>query len=232
MSLVMLTALVPAAVLGIVVGLLGGWIAGLAALIVVLAAVVASLWWGSEPLARRLVGGSPADARVHARLINVLEGLSGTVGVPMPELVVIGDPALNTLVFGRAQRGATLVVTEGLLGELTRVELEGILAEQLLRIKRLDILPETVAVATLGAGSGLLAGEEPETSLDRAAAGVTRYPPGLLGAFEKLQAKGTALAVRPPRAVAHLWLADPGGRPTRDIRSTPLSDRIEALREL
>ena len=123
---------------------------------------------------------------------------------------------------------ATLVVTQGLLDQLTRVELEGVVAQQLTRIRTHDILPATVTVATLGIGATLLSPPEPVTAMDRAAISFTRYPPGLIGALEKMEAKGTAVKGG-SRATAHLWFADPGGA---RASQTSLADRVAALREL
>ena len=64
--------------------------------------------------------------------------------------------------------------------------------------------------------------------MDRAAVSFTRYPPGLISALEKMEAKGTEVH-GVSRASAHLWFAPAGGG-TEPI--TALKDRIEALREL
>jgi len=59
---------------------------------------------------------------------------------------------LNAAVCGRRRKSATLIVTQALLDELTRIELEGVIAQQLTRIRCYDMLPATVTVATLGSG--------------------------------------------------------------------------------
>ena len=70
--------------------------------------------------------------------------------------------------------------------------------------------------------------------------GLTRYPPALVAALEKMQESGTL--VRTGGApTAHLWLGDPVGPPDPDRLGwlsrlfethPPLDARIEALREL
>lgn len=81
---------------------------------------------------------------------------------------------------------------------------------------------------------------------DFAAVGQTRYPPGMVAVLEKLHAASdTKAATGAPasrRATAHLWFADPTapaepGGPLAAFRQQftthpPLTDRIEALREL
>ena len=81
------------------------------------------------------------------------------------------------------------------------------------------------------AGYPSVADPDRDLLLDRAAASLTRYPPGLIGALEVLQRVGTVIS-RPDPTTAHLWLADPGavvpGMPARPS----LDLRIEALRLL
>ena len=219
--------------LGLAVGLLiwfyEGWAAGLGCFVGASVILAVAMWWTAEPLARRAVGGRPADPAVksHARLINLVDGLCATVGVRQPEVRVRDADGLNAAACGRRRRTATLVATRGLLDELTRVELEGVVAQLLTRIRTYDILPATVTVATLGIGATLLSPPEPLTAMDRAAMSFTRYPPGLTSALEKMEAKGTTVQ-GVPRATAHLWFADPGTRAPQ----TSLADRIAALREL
>ncbi len=219
--------------LGLVVGLLVwfyvGWAEGLGAFVAASIVLALAMWWAAEPLARRATGGQPADpaVRSHARLLNLVEGLCATVGVRRPEVRVRPAEGLNAAVCGRRRRTATLVATQGLLDELDRVELEGVVAQLLTRVRANDMVPATVTVATLGIGATLLSPPEPVTAMDRAAMSFTRYPPGLISALEKMEAKGTTVK-GVSRAAAHLWFADPGTRPSQ----TSLADRIAALREL
>jgi Zn-dependent protease with chaperone function len=218
--------------LGVAVGLIVWWASSWPFAIVGFAAGTAflavAIWWAAEPLAKRALGGVRADPWRHARLINLVEGLCATIGVRKPALRVRDESSLNAAVCGRRRRSATLVVTQGLLEELDRLELEGVLAQLLTRIRCYDMLPATVTVATLGIGASLLSPPEPVTALDRAAVGFTRYPPALASAFEKMEMKGTEVRGA-SRATALLWFAEPGGAAKVP---TPLRDRAEALAEL
>jgi heat shock protein HtpX len=204
--------------------------------VVVLVGLGALAWYGGDRRALGAIGGSVADPVVHARLINLVEGLAIGAGVHQPRLVVVDDPALNAMAFGRDTQRATVVVTSGLLEGLNRIELEGVVAEELAQIRQLDILPATVAVGTFGLGASLAVPTGRAAAADLAAVALTRYPPGLLAAFEKMAAKGTAVR-SVPGSVAHLWLADARSTSSATHRGAtssrpPLSERIEALREL
>jgi heat shock protein HtpX len=87
----------------------------------------------------------------------------------------------------------------------------------------------------------LAVGRRRESLADVSAIEMTRYPPGLISALEKLKANG-AVVKTGNRATAHLWIEEPV--PHRDDTKKaskwtrlfdthpPLQDRIEALREL
>jgi heat shock protein HtpX len=80
-----------------------------------------------------------------------------------------------------------------------------------------------------------------ESLADLSAVEMTRYPPGLIGALEKLRADTTVVRSG-SRATAHLWIEDPmAQRPEEGhwprlnrLFNThpPLDERIAALREL
>jgi heat shock protein HtpX len=218
--------------LGVAIGLLvwwgSSWPYGIAGFAGGTGLLSLAMWWAAEPLARRTLGGVRADPVDHARLLNLVEGLCATIGLREPEVRVRGETTLNAAVCGRRRRSATLVATQGLLDQLDRMELEGVVAQLLTRVRCYDMLPATVTVATLGIGATLLSPPEPVTAMDRAAVAFTRYPPALASALEKMEAKGTEVKGA-SRATAQLWFAEPGG-PARV--PTPLKDRIEALREL
>lgn len=75
---------------------------------------------------------------------------------------------------------------------------------------------------------------------DLAAVGVTRYPPGLADALERMHRVGTVIP-RAGRVTAHLWVAEPLPTPapegiagrtlTRFVTHLPLEERADALRE-
>jgi Zn-dependent protease with chaperone function len=145
---------------------------------------------------------------------------------------------------------------------LDRIELEAVVAHELAHIKRHDTLSGCVAAATcgrLGAQrlAAKIAGPAREPLADLGATRLTRYPPGLVSALERVSETGStrpeALSPSTLRATAGLWLvpvtdAPPGRRPRRDGSRTgedgpaagavelpgelDLEERIALLREL
>lgn len=207
-----------------------------AALLVALV-VVAALAFTSrsgDAIALRRTGAVPAEAGTEARLHNLVDGLCAAGGLPRPRVYVIEDPAPNAFSIGRDPHHASIVVTRGLLDGLNRIELEGVLAHELSHVKNYDTLVATLAVALLGplpGGASLVGRIVPprrEAVADQSGVSLTRYPPGLIAALEKLRADGRAVTAASPGVVAPLWIESPVTAPD----ALALDERIEALREL
>ncbi len=218
---------------------------GLRSAAVLIAALVAGglaflSYRSSDAVALRLSGATPADPAERARLHNLVEGLCIASGLPKPAIHLIDDPSPNAFAVGRAPKHATLVVTTGMLDLMDRVELEAVLAHELSHIKNHDILVSSLAVTMVGLiAPGLVPfalGERRESSADSSAVEMTRFPPGLISALEKLRDDTSVVRVN-PRAIAHLWIEAPIGahRPMAEgtrMFDLPLDERIAVLREL
>jgi heat shock protein HtpX len=210
-------------VLGPAVGVLVGLVVG--------AALAGWLWSSGPGRVRRALATRPADEITDARLLNLVEGLCSGAGVPRPEVLVLPDGAPNALAFGRHPREAVLVVTTGLIDQLSRVELEGVLARELSGIKNHDTAPGTVAAAVLpwlpipalAERVRRASARTPALVADANGVALTRYPPGLAGGLAKLQVVTAA-----PAVVTPLWVHQGGPSELHP----PLHERIEALREL
>lgn len=83
-------------------------------------------------------------------LHNVVENLAITAGVPKPKIYVIDSPALNAFATGRDPVHASIAVTRGLLEQLERSELEGVLAHELSHVRNYDIRFATLVAIFVG----------------------------------------------------------------------------------
>lgn len=222
---------VPAVVVGLILLFTLGWVAGLAGFVVVGAGLGAWARLAGDRRIESQLGGRPADPRTEARLCNLIDGLSSGAGVRHPRLIVVDSPGLNAMAFGTSPARATVAVTSGLLAELDRMELEAVLAEELYLIRHQETLPGTIAAATFGVARSVAVRADHDVTADQGAVSLTRYPPALASALEKVESKGAAVAGQ-PSWTAHLWLADPRSAPPAAPGRLPLAERIEALREL
>jgi len=245
---------VAGAVVAVVCLVLGGPVVGVAVGVAVGFAVWAATWWGATPVLVRSLHAVPADEDDYARVFNQVDGLCATMGLALPTVCVVEDDLLGSLVLGRRRRVAVLVVTSGLARSFDPVQLEGVLAHELMHVKCADIVPATMAAAmalplvmVLPGMANLvhvLAGRGREFRTDQLAVGVTRYPPGLREALA-LMVDGPVPGTSSPlagRRVAQvtrwLWtvsLADgTGGRRSEGGVTGELDDatvRIAALDE-
>jgi heat shock protein HtpX len=88
----------------------------------------------------------------HPVLWNVVEEMCVASGISrIPDIYIIDDPALNAFATGRDVQHASVAVTAGLLNELTRDELQGVIAHELGHVRNRDILYMMMAGIMLGA---------------------------------------------------------------------------------
>jgi len=225
------------AVIGVLTTALGLGTPGLVVAVVLAVAAAAAVYLFSDRLALSLGQARLITAEEEPRFHNLVEGLCVAAGLPKPELYVVDDAALNAFSTGRSPAHASLVVTTGLLQKLSRVELEGVLAHELSHIRSGDIFVTTPAVVLVGVilrplaplGAWLLrlvVSSQREIQADVSGVRLTRYPPGLIAALEKLRAEGAVVRSGSP-ATAHLWIESPQSR-----THPPLQERISALKEL
>ncbi len=236
-----IVGLIVAVVLLVILALVGlGVLWAVLIALVIGVAVAVSLYLVADNLALKALGATPLASGSEPRLENLVEGLAVAHGFRQPELFVVDDTAPNAAVIGRTPELARLVLTRGLIDRLERVELEGVLAHELMRVRTrqpfLNVTIATLIARPLGFAPGLaasLAGRmlDADTSVLTDAAGVrvTRYPPGLRAGLESIRTDGRVVAVN-PRAYRHLWLDVPEGGVLEPAFS--LDDRIAVLHEL
>lgn len=121
---------------------------------------IAFLIWGGQALAAYTSGDrllmAAAGAREikkedHPRLFNVVEEMSIAAQLPAPPKVyIIEDMSMNAFAAGRDPNHASVAVTQGLLGKLSRDQLQGVIAHEISHISNRDILFMTFAGIMLG----------------------------------------------------------------------------------
>lgn len=75
---------------------------------------------------------------------NTVKDLTRKAGIPMPKLAVAPDKTPNAFVFGRSRKTATMAVNVGLLEQLNKDEITGVLAHEVGHLKHNDMVVMTI----------------------------------------------------------------------------------------
>ncbi len=221
-------------VLGVVLAAVGLPVVAVVVLVVVTALVAAWLWGTAPDTVLSALGATASDEEDRPRLHNLVDGLCATMGLDRPAIAVVQSDIPNALALGRDPKSATIVVTSGLDRALGLVELEGVLAHELVHIKRNDTALSAVAVlvsvpwaVVRGNAAGAatvhrLVGPGREFSADQRAALIVRYPAGIGSALEAMLAAPSGDTGWPPAAgriaalTRWLWVDPMSGTPDRE----------------
>ncbi|HZQ29727.1 MAG TPA: M48 family metalloprotease [Patescibacteria group bacterium] len=93
----------------------------------------------SDKLVLATAGAKPATKEQYPEYFSIVEKLSKEDGLPMPKLYVINDSSMNAFATGRSPQNAVVAATSGILENMNRTELEGVLAHELSHVKNFDI---------------------------------------------------------------------------------------------
>lgn len=115
---------------------------------------IASTWssyYFSDKIVLSLNRARPATKEENQKLVNILEALVVSSGLPCtPKLYVVEDAQPNAFATGRNPENAVICVTTGLLDKLEYYELEGVIAHEMAHIKNYDIRLSAVVSVMVG----------------------------------------------------------------------------------
>ncbi|MBU1637947.1 M48 family metallopeptidase [bacterium] len=92
-----------------------------------------------------------ATQDTHPQLVNIVDEMRIASGLPMPKVFVIESDAMNAFATGRDPEHAVVAVTNGLLENLNREELQAVIGHEISHIHNYDIRYMMVVAATVGA---------------------------------------------------------------------------------
>jgi Zn-dependent protease with chaperone function len=206
------------------------------------------IWWVLRNSVDRLLvvlGARALTDLEYPQYDNIVEGLALSTGLVEPELYVIDDSSLNAVSLDWAGDRA-VAITTGLLDACGRIELEGVIAGLLVRLKQGDAERATLGATLFGRpiidssiasiasplahlAFGRLFDADREIAGDQGAVSVTRYPPGLSAALARIEV-GPYEPKRTSPGLQHLWFAPP--RPDAAVPHTPINWRLDVLSEI
>lgn len=98
----------------------------------------------------QMSGAKPVTKKEYPYLYHTLEGLAIAANIPTPKAYVIEDSAMNAFATGKDPQHASITVTTGLLKNMNRQELEGVVAHEMSHIKNFDIRFMMLTVVLIG----------------------------------------------------------------------------------
>lgn len=143
--------------IGLLSGLLliiGGLIGGQGGIVV---ALVFSLifnmiaFWFSDKIVLRMYKAEQIYRAHESGLYEIVEGLARKAQLPMPKVYIVPQDAPNAFATGRSYKTAAVAATRGLLKDLSREEIEAVMAHEITHIKNRDTLISTLAAVIASA---------------------------------------------------------------------------------
>jgi heat shock protein HtpX len=96
------------------------------------------------------------DSPKHQMVLNVVQEMALASRMPAPRAYIIDDPAPNAFATGRDPQHSVICVTQGLVDEMDREELQGVLGHEMAHIRDYDIRT-MMMIAVLVGGVAMLA---------------------------------------------------------------------------
>lgn len=147
------TFVLMAAMTALVMGL--GWLAGGqgGAIIALVFAGLGNVWawWNSDKMVLRQQGAVEIGRHNAPELLDLVAALAQRADLPMPKVYILETEQPNAFATGRNPENSAVAVTRGLLSNLSRDELAGVIAHELAHIKHRDTLTMTVTATMAGA---------------------------------------------------------------------------------
>lgn len=112
-------------------------------------------YWNSDRMVLSMHGAQEVDANYAPDLHRLVADLARRAGLPMPKVYLMDNPQPNAFATGRNPANAAVAVTTGLMQQLSREELAGVIAHELAHVKNHDTLLMTITATIAGAISML-----------------------------------------------------------------------------
>jgi heat shock protein HtpX len=98
----------------------------------------------------RSTNAQPAKGPRYLYLNDTVEGLAIGAGIPKPDVYIMSSRELNAYATGKDPEHASIAVTQGILENLDRQELEGVIAHEISHIENRDVQFMTLVAVLVG----------------------------------------------------------------------------------
>jgi heat shock protein HtpX len=126
-------------------------IAGLLVALIIWVIMLLIAYFQGDNILLSVAGARKITADDHPQLYNIVEEMKIASGLgKMPDIYIVDDPAMNAFATGRSRDRTAVTVTSGLLQNLNRDELQGVIGHEISHIKNRDVLLMSIAGVLLG----------------------------------------------------------------------------------
>jgi heat shock protein HtpX len=108
-------------------------------------------YWYSDKIVLRMYHAQEVTAQQAPDLYQMVATLAQRGNMPMPRVYIIPKQSPNAFATGRNPENAVVAVTQGLLANMNKEEIMGVLAHEMAHVKGRDILIGSVAATMAGA---------------------------------------------------------------------------------
>ncbi|MFO1088922.1 MAG: zinc metalloprotease HtpX [Hyphomicrobiales bacterium] len=108
-------------------------------------------YWNSDRMVLSMYGAQEVDRQTAPEFYEMVETLAQRAGLPMPKVYLMQNPQPNAFATGRNPENAAVAATTGLLDQLSREEVAGVIAHELAHVKHRDTLIMTMTATIAGA---------------------------------------------------------------------------------
>jgi len=133
------------------VGYLFGGAGGAMIAVLIAAAMNLFTYWNSDRMVLSTYGAQEVDRTAAPELYDLVAHLASRAGLPMPRVFLMDEAQPNAFATGRNPENAAVAVSTGLVQQLSREELSGVIAHELAHIKNHDTLLMTITATIAGA---------------------------------------------------------------------------------
>lgn len=140
----------------LVIGALIGGSTGMVIAFLFAAGMNLVAYWNSDKMLLSMYGARQVDEAGASDLVHIVQRLAAQAHLPMPKLFISENPQPNAFATGRSPEHAAVCVTSGLLSQVNKEELAGVIAHELGHVRNRDTLTMTLTAVIAGA-IGMLA---------------------------------------------------------------------------
>mgnify|MGYP001206675184 CR=1 FL=1 len=134
----------------ITVGYFIGGTSGLIIMLIFSIVINFGTYWFSDKIAIKFAKAKPINKDDLGWIYDEIDILSKKMNIPTPKVYISPSDQPNAFATGRNKKNGVVCLTTGLISNLQRNEIRGVIAHELAHIKNNDILIATVAAVIAG----------------------------------------------------------------------------------